>query len=255
MNSELLRRIDELLRARHVSARAASLRAGLGPDYLRDLRRRTRQPAAEKLLALERSLDAPRHYFVDAIGNDTEKSTAISDSSELSKELHLATIYVKGAVQAGVWREAFEWSADDWFSVTVPADNRFPETQKFGLLVRGTSMDRLYPPGTIIIAVRFDDIADVPQSGQRVVVLRRSASGEFEATLKEYEVDSHGRHVLWPRSTDPEFQSPFILAEPPGTRSDSPGLPPTVSAGTLPQAAGAADVTIVALVIGSYRPE
>ena len=42
----------------------------------------------------------------------------------------------------------------------------------------------------------------------RVIVQRRNADGLFEATLKEYVVDEHGKKWLWPRSYDPEHQSP-----------------------------------------------
>jgi transcriptional regulator with XRE-family HTH domain len=40
-------------------------------------------------------------------------------------------LMVKGSVAAGVWREAYEWPEDEWFSytggthVTAPADRRF----------------------------------------------------------------------------------------------------------------------------------
>lgn len=245
---ELISLIDEYLRSSGLSDRKASMRAGGGPDMIRDLRRRgKRVPAADVLASLERVLGAPKDSLLAAI--DGLITPAAGSPPQLVR------VPVKGMVQAGLWRDAIEWPQEDWYSIVAPADDRHPGAERFGLVVRGTSMDRLYPEGTIVLAVKFGDLARTPKPGERVVVLRRDRrTGDYEATLKEYDLDDKGRHILWPRSNDPEFQSPIILGgQIPIIFGDEP-VPESVSAGQM-DATSAPDVMITALVVGSYRPE
>lgn len=243
----LLSRIEERLRALKLSERKACLMAEVGVNSIRHIRSRGHAPKPDTLRKLATVLKVPSSYLLEAAAE------APADHAPIG----MTTVFVRGAVQAGIWREAIEWDGDEWYSLTVPTDDRFPGIERFGLEVRGTSMDRLYPEGTIVMAVRFGDIARGPKAGERVVVLRRSQeTGEYEATLKEYQVDERGRHILWPRSTDPEFQSPFILSsdELPVSQGYEP-LPPIAFAGELAHSAAEPDIMVSALVVGSYRRE
>lgn len=140
-------------------------------------------------------------------------------------------IVVRGAVQAGHWVEAAEFHQDDCYTVPVPDDPRYPGIKRFGLEVRGPSMNRVYPEGTILVCVHRNDWHKEPASGQRVVVERRKPDGLVEATVKELREDS-GKQWLWPNSTHPEHQTPIPLDD---------GQTDTVE--------------IVAVVTGSYKPE
>ena len=91
-------------------------------------------------------------------------------------------------------------------------------------------MNLEYPEGSIVICVKFIELEAEPESGQRVVVYRHAPDGEIEATIKEFQIDDAGYPWLWPRSTSPEFQEPIKVND-------------------------GDEIEIVALVIGSYRPE
>jgi SOS-response transcriptional repressor LexA len=242
----LLTRITERLATMKLSARKASMNAKLGPDYIRDLFRKPTSPSVDNLVALAQALGVPASYFIEAVQPEQDGL----------KPARLASVHVRGAIQAGVWKDAIEWPPDDWFAVTVPMDDRFPGAPVYGLLVRGKSMDLIFPDGTVVLVTPFFEVGRLPKPGEKVVVLRRSATGEYEATLKQYDTDDQGRHVLWPRSSDPDFQTPIILegAEPPVALVGD-GLPTATSAGALTHAAGAGDIIIAGLVIGSYRRE
>lgn len=245
---ELLRRIEERLAAVKLSERKALLKADIGLDFIRDIRRRGHSPAAAKLARLAQVLGVPPGYLYQAV-----EETA--PQPRLQPNEALVDLYVKGFVQAGMYREAIEWPPVDWFTIRVPRNDRFPGAEQFGLEVRGSSMDRLFPAGTIVVVVRYMDIGRLPVNGERVIAMRRTpGSTELEATIKEYEVTPAGLHVLWPRSTDPEFQQPFVLAKPEVEISDEFGgdLIPAQSAWL---EADGFEVQIGALVIGSYRPE
>lgn len=142
-------------------------------------------------------------------------------------------LMVKGIVAAGVWVHAFELPQEDWTPYTGGAHVKVDPSRRFGLRVEGDSMNMIYPHGTILDCVSTFD-TEPPKSGQRVIVTRERSDGDLEATVKEFVVDDDGRNWLVPRSTNPAFQRPIPLDEPDGD---------------------VVETRIIALVVGSYRPE
>lgn len=118
---------------------------------------------------------------------------------------------IVGQLQAGVWMEAIEWAYEDQreVHVTPPPGLEYVDVQ--GFEVRGTSMNAVYPHGTLVFVQPTISNNIIPKSGQHVLVSRRNKSGLYEATLKEYVKDEDGRVWLWPRSTDPKHQAPIAL--------------------------------------------
>lgn len=141
-------------------------------------------------------------------------------------------VWVSGAIEAGLFKEAVEWDREEWFPVDVPVPERFQGRAK-ALLVRGTSMNIDYPDGSIAIWVSMLDFRP-PRDRDDVVVYSYRRDGTVEATLKEYRVDEHGERWLWPRSHDPQHQAPVNTRTPPDDIRD---------------------IEIVGIVIGSYRPK
>lgn len=141
-------------------------------------------------------------------------------------------IFIKGEVQAGVWKEVWEVAPDEWEAFTGRADVTVPLKDRFGLRVVGDSMNDLYPPGTIIECIAYDGTYQIP-NGKRVVVQRVRYGQEVETTVKEYLNDGEIEWLV-PRSSNPAFQSPI--------RADEPGD-------------GIEKVNIIAIVVASVRPE
>ena len=140
---------------------------------------------------------------------------------------------VKGAVQAGDWALAQEWPEEEWRTYSGGAHINAPDGKRYGLEVRGDSMNEVYPMGTILDCVSIFDLTDVA-NGQRVIVERERLDGYVEATVKEYHRDEQGKEWLVPRSKNPGFQTPIDVANP------GPDI---------------AEIRVVARVVGSYRPE
>jgi len=141
------------------------------------------------------------------------------------------TLFLKGEVAAGVWNRAAEWPEDEWQTFTGRADLAANPTHRFGLLVRGDSMDLVYPSGTIIECVStFGHVEIAP--GKRVVIVRKNDKLEYESTVKEL-VEQDGELWAVPRSTNPAHR-PFKLEE------AEPGI---------------LETRIVAVVVASIRPE
>lgn len=145
----------------------------------------------------------------------------------------LNPFYIVGSVEADAWREAIELPQEEWEPVQFEARPEYQGAKRFGLRVRGQSMNEHYPPGSILDCVNLIDIHRQPQHGDHVVVYRRGPSDLIEATVKELVINGL-RWELWPRSTHPAHAMPLVLDHPPSDEESE-------------------DVRIVALVIGSYR--
>lgn len=140
-------------------------------------------------------------------------------------------LYIKGAVQAGHWRSAFELPADEWETFTGRPDvNALPE-HRFGLRVIGDSMDLLYPEGTVLECVSLFGHAEAAP-GKRVIIVRIDENGQCEATVKEL-VEQDGQLWAVPKSSNPAH-SPIKLNGP------EPGI---------------LEVRVAAVVVASIRPE
>lgn len=141
-------------------------------------------------------------------------------------------LFVKGEVAAGIFQEAWELPQDDWETYTgLVLDS--PPGSRFGLRVKGNSMNLLYPPGTILDCVLYTGDKLV-EDGKRVIVLRHRTDGRVEATVKELIRDQDGHEWLVPRSTDPKYKS---------IRADQP------------DADDVSSIEIVAVVVASIRAE
>jgi len=139
---------------------------------------------------------------------DMHPKDMLSDAVEL---VELTSISVVGAVEAGTWREAVEWPPSDRYDLAVNPDPENPGVRRFGLVVRGPSMNRVMPDGTHLICAKFLDLGENPEHEDYVICRRRQPNGLMESTVKQYIVDQDGKHWLWPRSDHPAHQAPIPL--------------------------------------------
>jgi|GEM_PF-481416 len=125
------------------------------------------------------------------------------DFSPISRIPSMRAVEVVGVVEAGAWREAYEIPKEDRQVFPLPPLPGYERIEVFALEVRGTSMNRVYPEGSIAYFVRIQD--SEPVDGSIVVVVSKKG-GLYETTLKILGTDSVGRRVLKPDSTDPRHQ-------------------------------------------------
>ena len=95
-------------------------------------------------------------------------------------------LVVRGAVQAGVWRDAIEWPETDWQTFAISGLSPKPNAAQpaFGLMVQGLSMNLVFPPGTILVCVRYGDLGCAPSAGDHVICQQRRRNGLVEATSR-----------------------------------------------------------------------
>lgn len=141
-------------------------------------------------------------------GESLEQSSASQSSPPIHK------IRVIGAVSAGIWRERVHWLEDEVYEMEV-GPPPYPGIERFGLVVEGFSMDKLFPPGTELDCLRipFNGSGLAPKPGDLVIVERRK--GDLcETTCKRLAIDDAGDYVLLAESTKPEFQEPIHIGRP-----------------------------------------
>lgn len=217
MNEGLIERIDERLEALGLSAATASLNAGLGRDYIRDLRRRPIKPGAESLAKLARTLKTTPEYLL--FGK--------SDSTTVEVE----GLPVVGVVEAGQFRDVTLTSQDEEYpTVNVVRDRKYPHARQYALRVSGDSMNELFEDGSYVVCARFSDTGLALKDGMIVHVERRIAGTHLvETTLKQVQIRG-SKQLLIPRSRNPKHKPIEI------TRDDM------------------TEVVVQGVVIGSYTP-
>ncbi len=170
MDDEWKDRLLDILETRDLSMKEASLSAGLGETYARDILKRGRSPSAEALSALARTLGTSVGYLVDGA------------------EAPSPTIPVIGYAAAG---EA--WTPLDDINDTVEIDL---STEAVGLIIKGDSMSPVYRDGDIIAGNRKygqqlsrwvgTDCIVLTSNGERYVkyLMKSPIRGRF--TLRSY---------------------------------------------------------------------
>lgn len=115
----------------------------------------------------------------------------------------------------------------------VAPDSRYSQWPQWLEAVEGDSIDLLIKPGSFAHVVDAIEMGYAARDGDLVVVERRRDGGSLcERTIKQVAIV--GRSIeLWPRSTNPKWQTPIILR-----------------AGVRP--AEDIEVEIVGLVVGAY---
>lgn len=183
------------------SARGLSMAAGGKPDLVRDiLRGENKNPSADVVVRLAREMKRDLKEFV--------KGQAPSSASTARFMMK-----VTGAVAAGVWLEQTNWTDEEQYEVEVaPLEGREASLDRVLLELRGHSMDKTIPPGSVLDCVRtkYSDIA--PEDGDLVIV-ERHAHDLTEMTVKRLRRGKDGWE-LHAESTKPEFQE-VIKWEPP----------------------------------------
>ena len=148
MLREVVERIGQRLQVGGISARKASLLAGFGPDFIRDLQRaadgrdpRRASMRADHATQLARVLGCSVDWLMTGQGNPSGATDLVQDRVPLVSW-----------VAAGMPAMATE-TLSDWPMVSV---GDLPAGRWIALTVKGDSMDQVAPDGSIIVV----DIAD-----------------------------------------------------------------------------------------------
>lgn len=203
--SGLVRRIEERLQALGMTERAASVRAFGHGSAIKNLRTGgSASPRLDTISKLAVALETTPEWLAYGVG--------VPDAKDAAAAAGMPAIPVLGEVAAGMWREvdsAVDQPPSD--PVPVPPDPRWPHSEQFALVVRGSSIDRIAQDGDILSCVTLRGAGRAPEDGELVVVERTRFGGQLRETTAKILRRAGERVELWPDSNDPQFQAPIVL--------------------------------------------
>jgi len=239
MERPFVHRIRERLDATGKSVRKAALDAGLSETALKDLLANEKQwPKLDTLQKLAASLETDPAWL--AFGGDEDIEAAKAATAAMPP----ASLPVVGEVAAGRWLEADDHvDIPPYDPVPVQPDTRWRVEDQYGLMVRGTSLNRVALDGDILACVDAIAARYRPREDDLIIVeMRRNAGLLRQMTAKRYmRLSTHVE--LWPDSDDPRWQTPIIIPHP------EDGL-----SSTLEDEDGRIEVRIKAMVTWIHRP-
>ena len=148
------------------------------------------------------SIEPGRTYMGTPPGRivNASASASMEFTASASAALVPPTIALLGQVAAGVFQEAHQWDEDDWEPITLP-DNYGVDA--FGLRVKGDSMDREFPEGSVLVCRPYsEEHDDIPIDKYVIADRTDTPTGMVESTCKKL-VENNGNYVLVPESTNP----------------------------------------------------
>ena len=165
-------------------------RSGISVSYLSNLEQFKRKANLEVISILGSQLGVSASHLVDI-------STATT------------SVLVDSYVAAGKWRTTVEGIANgENYEVTIFETKNYPGVKRHACEVLGSSMNRIYPEGTVLVWVPFSDIAEPLVPGRRYIVDRINGRREIERTARTFMRDANGGEWFLYESDDPEFQAP-----------------------------------------------
>lgn len=201
----VLARISERLEALGLSERAAVLKAGLSASAIRNVREgKSRKPKLDTLGKLAPVLETSPEWLAYGTGTEIAAVSGVAESGD--------GLSVIGEVAAGRWLEADDHVDEPVFDrLPVQYDTRWPQEDQFGLVVRGTSLNRVAIDGDILVCVKASALLGAIREDELVIVEMRRNAGLFrQRTAKRY-VPRDTHVELWPDSDDPRWQNPIII--------------------------------------------
>lgn len=161
MASTLANKINERLKATGLSKRAASLKAGLGPDIIRDiLRGQSKSPSVDTIKKLSEVLGTTAAYLMSENTGQVTDKINLDHPQDLTEPLQRSTqkppvlqsmardVLVRGTVVAGDDGD-FRFNGDVVDRVRRPIGIS-PDADVFGLWVQGDSMSPRYNRGDLV---------------------------------------------------------------------------------------------------------
>lgn len=141
---------------------------------------------------------------------------------------------IMGEVAAGHWFEIDSVDEPKYYELVIaPFDPRYPKESQYGLIVRGTSINRIAQPGEILQCIDIGISGLEPREDDLVIVeRRRSQAGQKEVTAKRYRKQGH-LIELSPESDDKRWTKPLVLNQK-----------------TAPEGE---EIAIIAIVVGVYK--
>lgn len=136
------------------------------------------------------------------------------EQSSRESERQIGLVAVVGKVSAGVPLDV-ETVEQEWATMhskpTVPSASQYPVEWQYSFEVEGESLNKIAPPGAILVCLDLIASGYAVQESDLVIVEHSMYDGQaIERTAKRIKRTSSG-YDLWPESTDPQYQNPIAI--------------------------------------------
>jgi repressor LexA len=168
---------------------ALAAKVGISTSYLSNIEQFKRRTNSDTLARIGEVLGASMSSIVDVSG-----ATLV--------------VTVSSSCQAGAWFEGCEWPPEDRYEVTVLDIGNYVGIERHASEIRGGSMNKVYPDGSIIVWVAMQDIKEPLVPGKRYTLHATAKDGTLEHTVKSFTRDRSGREWFFQESDDPNYQVP-----------------------------------------------
>lgn len=125
----------------------------------------------------------------------------------------LEPIPIKGMVETGRAAPAIHFPPNEWYYISLPIDDRYPGLNRHCLKVDDHSLNLAFAPGSLIICIDMTDIGYQLEDGATYVIDQTGPDGGTLSSLRELRIETDGRKFLWPKTSDPQAQTPVPLAD------------------------------------------
>lgn len=200
MNKEIIERIEKRLKIVGLSAMAASMKAGLSKDVIRNWKRDPDlMPTTRSLMALAPVLETTVNWLLYEIEE--------GEQSDESRAAVAPGIRFGGIVEAGNFRRVNIFNQDAEFAIVpIQPNPHYPFEAQFAFKVEGESMnlEKIFPGMWVhaVEATSWSRIHGEPNDGELVVVeVFRNDNQERELTVKMLRI-FRDRIELQPRSSE-----------------------------------------------------
>lgn len=204
---KLPNRIRELRKAKGLSLERLAELSEVSISYLGRIETGERRMNSDSLAAIAKALGVPPAALILPDSQPNADPLPIEAPADRASP----SIKIIGEVAAGVWREA-NADAFEPMPVSIAHDGRFPIEALYALRVRGTSINRQAPDGSLILCLDAFHAPRPPRDGDWIVA-RRTRNGFAETTVKRFRVREDGSAFLEPDSTDPNHQAPIAVGD------------------------------------------
>ena len=204
LKERLRARLDQL----GISARKASIDAGLSTDAIRNILDGSgKSPRYETLVAIAGVLETSVPYLVGMSDVADPPGGGAGDERGLREAYYLS---VRHEVAAGRWLATDEWLDEPGREIyELGRRDEYSSAQWLERVV-GPSMNRLIPDGALVHVVDPIGMLYEPKQDDIVVVERTRAQGAFrERSLKQVNFRDDGQPELLGRSFDERYNAPL----------------------------------------------
>lgn len=212
--------IDQRLRELGKSQADLARALNLSPSTVNKIISGLRRVQSDEIRGLATFLEWTEEHVLGLIEQGSGRAVELRRAARIAGGRVLKMIEVAGIVHAGMFKQSIELPPDERYTIQEYIQPPFDRMNVQAFKVRGTSMDRVYPDGSLVLVVDAMELGDGwrPRDGQRVLVQRHNQWGEVECTIKEVAWEGDDL-LLWPRSHDPSFAQPWKAILPEGDGS------------------------------------